>query len=230
MPAPAIDTAHTVAELLGANFAEKVASLPAAGEQTAIVDADEYVREARRASALVRYRTICPPAYLSTDWQHPDLAPYLPQIDKVRTWRFAPRGLVASGPTGRGKTRALWELYRRLTCEDVVDARFYHATDWFNVLQDKVNFGRDEAAGWVDAVASRRVIIIDDFGQEAMLASRSDWASGWFFRFLDLRVGRNLPVIISTNLRAAEFGYTTGRGDPMLRRLLDVCEPVRFGT
>lgn len=219
-------TTRPVAALLD-GFAEKIVGLPAAGEQTAILDADEYVRERRRESAIERYRLICPPAYLETNFAHPDLAAFSAPISTVLGWRYQPRGLIASGATGRGKTRALWELYRRLTCEDVIDARFYHATEWFGALQERVNYGRDEAAGWVDAVASRRVVFIDDFGQEALLSSKAEWAAGWFFRFLDLRVGKKLPLIISTNLGAKAFSGDL-RGDPMLRRLLEVCEPVKF--
>lgn len=223
------ETTHSVGALL-ADFSEKIVGLPAAGEQTAVVDSDEYVRESLRRSSIERYNHICPPAYRDTNWTHPDLAPWQAEIDVIRNWKLTPRGIIASGPTGRGKTRAIWELYRRLTCEDVIDARFYYAGDWFSTLQQQINYGRDEAAGWVDAVASRRVVFIDDFGQEAMLANRSDWAAGWFFRFLDLRVGRGLPLIVSTNLGASGFGVSTGKGDPLLRRLLEICEPIRFTT
>lgn len=227
MLTPANETTCPADKVFSALAAEIMAA-PAAGEQSAIMDSTEYTREAIRKCAIERYRATCPPAYLDTNWQHPDLVPWGEQIDKVKGWKNGPRGLIASGPSGRGKTRALWELYRRLSCEDVVDVRFYYAGDWFNTLQLQVSYGRDEAQGWVEAVAARPVVILDDFGQEAILANRTEWASGWFFRFLDLRVGRRLPVIISTNLRAVAFAATAGKGDPLMRRLLEVCEPVKF--
>ena len=220
------ETTHTVGALLS-DFSACIATLPANGEQTAICDADEYVREAKRKAAIERYRIICPPDYRNTNWQHANLAPYSAQINAILGWKYQAKGIIAAGPTGCGKTRALWELYRRLTCEDIVDARFYHAADWFSTLQMQLVYGRDEAQGWVEAVADRRVVFIDDFGQAAINSSKTDWAAGWFFRFLDLRVGKRLPVIMSTNLHSKEFSGEL-RGDPMVRRLLDVCDPVKF--
>ena len=88
----------------------------------------------------------------------------------------------------------MWALMQRLGCGDGHDVRYWSASDWFTTLQENIRFGRDEARGWVNTVARRHIVFIDDYGQEAMQSSREDWARGWFFQFLDIRVGEGLRV------------------------------------
>jgi DNA replication protein DnaC len=79
-------------------------------------------------------------------------------------------------------------------------------------------------------LAWRKVVFIDDWGQEANLKSRENWAEGWFFRFVDYRIERGLPLIITTNLTAKDIARKEGdvRGDPLLRRLLEMSDVVKF--
>ena len=55
--------------------------------------------------------------------------------------------------------------------------------------------------------------------------TREEWAQGWFFDFCDRRIELGLPLIITTNLGAKEIAASSGhlRGDPLLRRLLELC-------
>jgi DNA replication protein DnaC len=185
---------------------------------------------ARKADAEKRWLASCPVALQASDWSHPHLSPYREQITRVMAYKRQAKGILASGPTGRGKSRALWQLMRRLGCEEGCDVRYWHAADWFAQLQQQINYGRDDARGWVESVAVRGVVFLDDLGQECVQRSREDWAQGWFFRFLDLRVGHGLPLFITTNLTADEMAERSGnvRGDPLIRRLLDLCEVVKF--
>jgi len=190
-----------------------------------------YVAEARKRDAIARYELVVPTAMRESDWTHPSLVPNREQIARVLSHQVTHKGLLLTGRTGRGKTRAMWALLRRLACDEARDVRYFHAQDWFSTLQSYLNFGRDDARGWVDAVARRPVIFIDDLGQEAMHTARSEWAMSWFLRFLDIRVSERLPLYITTNLDAqgiAERGASSVRGDPMVRRLIDLCEPIRF--
>jgi DNA replication protein DnaC len=111
--------------------------------------------------------------------------------------------------------------------------RYYFAGDWFSELQKNVSYGRDDARGWVEASAARPLVILDDLGQEALLNARAEWASDWFFRFIDLRIGWGLPLIVSTNLNAVEMarGLQGREGvgrEPLMRRLVEICDVVKF--
>lgn len=190
-----------------------------------------HIAEARKRDAIARYDASVPPGMRETDWAHPAMLPNAEQIARVLAHQAGTKGLILTGRTGRGKTRAMWALLRRLACEEARDVRYFHAQDWFSALHGCLNYGRDDARGWVEAVARRPVVFIDDLGQEAIQTARSEWAMSWFLRFLDIRVSERLPLYVTTNLDAqgiAERGASSVRGDPMVRRLIEICEPIKF--
>lgn len=190
----------------------------------------EMLRESRRQDGIRRWQEFFPPAIQATDWAHPSLVPYAGPIAAVLSYKLSAKGILASGPSGRGKTRSMAALMRRLGQEDGNDVRYWSAVDWFSTLQSCLDYGRDSAQRWVEATASRHVVLFDDYGQEALSTSRRDWAQAWFFHFLDYRVSRQLPLFVTTNLSAREIMAHSGpaRGDPLVRRLLDLCEPIQF--
>jgi DNA replication protein DnaC len=190
-----------------------------------------YLAEARKRDAIARYEASVPMTMRLSDWSHPSMIANSAQIIQVIEHQVTHKGLLLTGKTGRGKTRAMWSLMRRLAHEEARDIRYFHAQDWFATLQSCLNFGRDDARGWVDAVARRPIVFIDDLGQEAMQSARSEWAMSWFLRFLDIRVSERLPLYVTTNLDAqgiAERGASSVRGDPMVRRIIEICEPIKF--
>lgn len=226
-PLPAVEADTTLTTLLGLK--------PAPGAPPVDLEARsaEFMADAKRRDAEARWQATCPPDFKASNWDHPELKPYRASIDRVLAWKYQPLGLIASGPTGRGKTRSICELYRRLACEEGIDVRYYYAGDWFSLLQSEIRYGRDDARHWVEECARHRLIILDDLGQEAVTTARSEWAAAWFFRFLDLRIGAKLPLIVSTNLTAnqiaGEHAAQKGiRHEPLIRRLLELGEVVKF--
>lgn len=203
-------------------------------ELAAIEQRREAASAALRAEQnKARFDAICPldlnPAF--TDWAHPGLAPYQAPIAAVRAWQFGSiKGVLASGDSYRGKSRAMWALMHRLQVEEGRRISYFAAADFFARLNEQVNYGRDEARGWIDGIAALPLLFIDDVGQEAMIIARERWARAWFFRMLDLRRSARLPLFITTNLSAKEMAQDPSgwRADPALSRLLDLCEPVRF--
>lgn len=216
-------------------ISEILADLPPLDPATPRIDLKAaslaFIADARKRDAIARFEAFVPMAMRDSDWGHPSLAANREQIARVLSHQVTQRGLLLTGRTGRGKTRSMWALLRRLACDEGRDIRYYHAQDWFASLQSFLNFGRDDARGWVDAVARRPVVFIDDLGQEAMQTARSEWAMSWFMRFLDIRVSERLPLYVTTNLDAqgiAERGTSNVRGDPLVRRLIEICEPIKF--
>lgn len=211
---------------------------PAAREAELEELSRKLIREGRRRDAEQRFLHDSELGYPESDWAHPGLAANRAAIERVLAWQVGPRGLLLSGPTGSGKSRSIFGLYRRLACEEGREVRYFFAGDWFSALQRELKFGRDEARPFVEECASREILILDDLGQEALTTAREDWAQGWFFRLLDLRIagcreGKPRPLIISTNLSAGDFAAKVGAGqpirqEPLLRRLLALCEVVKF--
>jgi DNA replication protein DnaC len=176
----------------------------------------------------------CPPKYADFNPGHADLQHNRAQIDRILGWKPGGKGLIASGKTGLGKTRSMYALCKRLLCDEGRDVAIWHAQEFFSELQANVRFGRDEAGDFVKRQANRAILFIDDYGQEALQTNREDWAQGWFFRLLDLRIGNGFPLLMTTNLSAVEMvrGLEDSTRDiaanPMIRRLLDLTEPVKF--
>jgi DNA replication protein DnaC len=213
--------------------------LPQPGENDTTTDWEaksaRYVAEARRASALKRWDVLAAelPEMVETDWTRTHFDTNRAAIESVIRWQRNAKGLLLSGPTGRGKTRAIMALLRKLALDDGQDFRYWHASEWFSELQKQNRYGRDEASSWVGATAVRPIVVIDDLGQEAMSTVKGeDWAQAWFFRFLDVRLAHGLPLIVTTNLSASAIAGTAQRAeirsDPLIRRLMDLCEVVRF--
>lgn len=190
----------------------------------------EYVREIRRKDGAKYFDRFCPVAYKTFDPQHPAMAANEAAIASVLGWGYQDKGLLLTGPSGKGKTRSTWQLLNRLYAKEGYVCRWFHSVDFFSELNECIKYGRDDAKGWVEGVAWNRIIFIDDWGQEANTKAREDWAQSWFFRFLDLRLERKLPLIISTNLSAKDIAEKNNdlRGDPLLRRLLEICTVVKF--
>ena len=226
------DTPHTLGPEMAA-----IAKGSASGailDAARVINMDEiganYIAEYRRASAVARWDAACPSIMHEINMDHAGLHQNLPAIRAVMAWEQQPRGMLITGPTGTGKSRASWQLMRKLA-EQAREDRHFTASEFFTAMQARVNYGRDDAGEWVRAMARAPIVFIDDLGQEAVAASKQDWAQGWFFQFLDQRLGNALPLIITTNMTSEQIaGASTSqiRSDPLIRRLLELCEIVRF--
>lgn len=194
-------------------------------------DAEAYTKARIREGLAQKFNLMFAESMRETDWSRIRWE-NAAAVKQVREWKpkAGGKGLLLSGPTGRLKTRAMVSLIGTLMTEDGKDVAAYKANDWFFRLQGRISYGRDEAAGWVKAVANRPIVFIDDLGQQAVLNSRAEWAEGWWFDFCDQRIEAGLPLLVTTNLSAREIaeGQSEVRGDPLLRRLLELCEPVKF--
>jgi len=200
--------------------------------ERSMIDPEADTAERLKKARTELWRRSCPSGLQETNWSHPDLIAYRKQIDRVRTWEVGQRGLLLAGRTGRGKSRSLWALLKRLMCEEARDVGVWTAADWFAVLQSYVSYGRDDAQGFVRACAVRPILVIDDLGQEAVMTSRQDWARSHFFALLDQRLGAGLPMLVTTNLTANQLAGSGRadeiRGEPLVRRLMELCEVIKF--
>ncbi len=193
------------------------------------IDAEADTLARVREGLRQKFDLMFAPSMRQTDWSRVPIE-NAAAVGKVLAWQRGSKGLLLTGPTGRMKTRAIVALIGRLMREDGVDVQAYKAIDWFSKLQGRIHYGRDEAAGWVEAVAKRPIVYIDDLGQQAVLQTREEWSQGWWFDLCDKRIELGLPLLITTNLTAREIadGQSDVRGDPLLRRLLELCDPVKF--
>jgi len=209
--------------------------IPATAAPQADIEAraDSYLADAIARTRRDYFFANCPKDYREFDICRPELQGNRAQLARLLSWRpneGEGKGLIASGETGRGKTRAMFALCRRLLCEEARDVAIWHAKDWFFELEQNLRYGKDEASDFVRRTAARKILFIDDYGQEAIAANRQEWAQGWFFRLLDLRIGNRLPLLITTNLGAKQMaeGSREISAHPLIRRILELAEPIKF--
>lgn len=189
----------------------------------------EYLRKAKIEAATARLYDNMPKRFLDTDISHPGLAVNFQRCREILSWEYQECGLLAAGPTDRGKSRMMWMLVRKFA-ETGMEIRYLTGQDFVSKLDGWLNFGRDDAGNWVKALAQCPLVFIDDFGQEAVSQVRESRYLQWFFQFLEIRSGLRLPLLMTTNLSAMDIAGRTNdvSGDPLLKRLLLVAKPVKF--
>lgn len=184
-------------------------------------DAERASREQHEIHRQRRdeWRAMCPTIYRQTDRAR------LPKAatDKVMAWKYGPKGLVLHGKTGRGKTRAAFLLMERLHMEGRSVAVF-HGNAFGHQCSER--FGAFEGEAWIDGLACKDVVFFDDLGKFKL----TERVEAELFGLVEMRVAWRRPIIATLNLGGDSLaGKLTGdRGEPMVRRLREFCEPVAF--
>lgn len=231
------DPAHVAeAEPVGSVFARLLSGdTPAITPERAAeleASAAAEVRRMLHDSRAADVRDFFGPVVLDTDWTHADLAHNRENIERVKAWQYGPKGILAAGRcTGTGKSRAVAALTMRIYADEGKQTAMWHAQELFARITQSNDFGRDFAREFIDGLASVKLLVIEDLGQEATARAQQSVIQQWFFRLLDLRAGAGLPCLITTNHTAETLSASTAQkisADPLIRRLLAVCDPVRF--
>lgn len=193
----------------------------------------QSVEDRVRAARGEYWRAVCPTKEQETDFSRPTLAPYSEAQRRVMSWQFGPMGLFLVGPSGRGKTRSLWQLLRRLACDEGRKFRFYKDQELLARIGEAYSYGRDDGRAVVEGLTETNLLVVDDLGQGSVAPGQDARVRSWFFDLVDRRLSEGRPMIFSTNLTSeqlvgAEAERHAVRADPLMRRMLDACEVVKF--
>lgn len=199
------------------------------------IEADRRFIEERRqeerakqaAEALREWEEACPPRIQRYDIRHESLVPYRPHIRRVLLWRHGRQGCLAIGASGKGKTQAIYALAKRIATKDLIPVRYLLQTQVTNEIN------RSELRVWIeklDRIRRAPVLVWDDFGKFAAIGSRRDLLASEIEALIDYRFSHDLPMLVSTNLRPADFEEVFGRlrAEPIMRRLLEGSDVVDF--
>lgn len=225
-----MDDTKTLSEAGGSLFAELI------GDGSAPpVDWDAVKRDAvQRHNAEVAKSRISAfrsrfALYQGFDLESEKLAQYRQQLGHALSWTMDSKGLLLAGTHGGGKTYALFLIAQRLI-ESGEDLAWWNAQDLAGRICEEIEYGADHARGFVDALAARKALVIDDLGQEHVSGSQRDRVESWILTLIDKRCQKQHPTLVSTNLGAkqyhAKYGYD--RGAAIVRRLVESSEVVRF--
>lgn len=159
---------------------------------------------------------------------------------RVTAWKYSPRGLLCFGPTARGKTRAAWQLVKRLSEEGVPCIHYDGVTfahdcatafgpdgirPWWMesscLREDKM-----DGPSWIKELFGIQLLFLDDLGKGRM----TERTEAELFGLLDRRFSDGRPVLLTCNFSAEALAakVSEDRGAPLVRRLKEFCEPIAF--
>lgn len=145
-------------------------------------------------------------------------------LTKAMRWTYGQKGLLLIGPSGRGKTRILWQVVMNIVETFPRRIRAY--------AFDCVSFGhelarayrRDEGEDWLEDVAKSDLVVFDDLGKEKL----TDRVESELFGLIDKRMTSLRPILATTEetTQGALASITSIRAPGMIRRLKEACEVV----
>jgi DNA replication protein DnaC len=170
----------------------------------------------RNAERRAEFRGSLPKLFRDTDKSR------LPSLltTAIDAWNYGPQGLAFAGPSGRGKTRAMFLLLERLARTHSVE--FITATDFGHVAAEQFSddaIERNQAKEKLRAIRSARVLLVDDLGK-ARLTERVETE---LFGLFDARTSAGHPTMWTSNLSAQGLKamVSPDKAAPLLRRLTD---------
>jgi hypothetical protein len=178
-----------------------------------------------------RFERMCPPLFAEAwDWEKVKPAVAHAEVKKIFGWQFGPRGLYVAGESGHSKTRALWCLVRRLVIKEQLDVLVLDGIAFSNLCTRA--FGDPANTEQLFRPLLRAdVLAIDDLAKRWTPATEEG-----AFMVLDRRTAHQKPVLATLNYTTDDLHrMQEARGDlaalrdvstPLIRRLVDYCEPV----
>lgn len=183
----------------------------------------EQTRTASQMERLSQWRQLCP-----DEFKKPiDFKLCSKKLHAaIMAWEFGTRGLIATGRTGRCKTRFMFKL-----CEREFYAGRSLAYVRHSDFREKVSRFAYEDAGklyrYLRPLREVDIVFFDDLGKGRF----TDATEEAFESLLDFRTRGGKPILFTTNdgSESLQARLSADRGEPIIRRIFDFCEPIDFG-
>ena len=131
-------------------------------------------------------------------------------------------GLVLSGDFGRGKTGLLTPVLRHMVAQGKTGL-WIEMYDFLISVQSGYEDGSSLAK--LEAAQRADVILLDDFGDKSRTQPETDDRKRILYQLVNYRHNAGLPMLITTNLTAAEIGVQFGQR--IAERILESCAWVK---
>lgn len=189
-----------------------------------LLDFDRSQKLEQRAS---QWPGICPPRYQDTVWEQIPL----PHKENVLKWQYGPKGLVVHGPTGGGKTRAVFWMLKQQYLEGRTVVAMTNS-EFIRECKQVLFEAPSIRARWSARLANADILFIDDLGKSRFTDSDGDAMASEEFLWdvCEIRWDKNLPCIFTTNDNSKTLRERMGkdRGEPFIRRLREFCISIGY--
>jgi DNA replication protein DnaC len=144
---------------------------------------------------------------------------------QVLAWKMGDRSMVLHGHPRKGKTRTVWELFRRLATEGRTLAA-YTGDQWAKQFIKRLEKSGSTAYGWVEFLAGVDVLFIDDLDK----MHPTPRTEAELFALLRARLDAGKPTFITTNMVGDELAarFSGEYGYALVARLREDFEQVAF--
>jgi DNA replication protein DnaC len=164
------------------------------------------------------FRKLCPPAMAATQLEKlPAWADNEASVRKALAWVPTAEKpfLILHGVTGRGKSRLMWQVLRRLAVEHGMPPLYFAAGELSPAVS--AAWADMRAAALVESIKRAKVLAFDDLDKDRL----SPKAEETLFAAISHRADYGKPTIITTNLTGEPLvaRMSAEMGTALLRRL-----------
>lgn len=148
-------------------------------------------------------------------------AAYLSAYTFVREWRPDRKGIIFSGSVGTGKTHLAVAILNNLLVQKEIVPTFVNTPEFIADLRQE-QFEPGGTGHMISRAKECPLICFDDLAKEKM----TEWVREQYYRIINHRYTKQLPVIITTNCSMDELGEKLG--DATASRLTAMCEVIEI--
>jgi DNA replication protein DnaC len=194
----------------------------------AIAEADrrhERIKQSEYRRALMDrlFSKLCPPLY-----QESDETRFPTEWDRIKQWKYGPKGLLLVGPTRTCKSRMAWQVVRKafFAGKKVVA---YDGIGWGAAVS---HYFKDPSltCEWLDRIGSVDLLFLDDLFKRSL----TDVQVEGIFAVFERRAANMLPIICTQNATSQMIREMMKAGDgkaadlfePLMQRMKEFCEVV----
>lgn len=175
------------------------------------------------------WEAACPPLYRQTDPQHAEMPAKL--LPRVLAWmpNNKAQGLGLIGAPGKGKTRLMFLLVKKLIMDDGLSVFALSATAFARAVAEEYSDDekrQNSARRAVEKARTAPIVFIDDIGKNKM----TDRAEVELYDLLEERSAHMRPLLWTANGDADSLSamMSKDRALPIIRRLKEFSEIITF--
>jgi len=177
----------------------------------------EY-KNLKNPSCISPWESICPPLHRDTDISRLNQT----VLEKANSWSYSPKGFGLVGESGKGKTRAIFQILKR----EHHKGKSIHYTTGTGFAHRLADLSKAKIE--IDDCINADILFLDDLDK----AKFTERVESSLMHVIEERNKRLKPIIFAVNASGKQLSdmFTENRSEPILRRLREFCEVHVFSN